>query len=1072
MEKLFIYSGPAGKYYYFQDKIVEMVRNGENGYLYILPVNRAVRYFKKKLIDAAPNQVLIDPPVFTFDGFLLKCFSELNPGRQVIGSDLTQLIIEEILDKHKTHYEYFKYKDKSVTGAVKKISDVLSELRRYGYDSQKWGKIDHNTLRIPEEKYKDFHSLFEQFEERLSTTFIDEFFAMYLAAQQLNEKQFRRIWPDANTIYINGYDLYTPAMTEAIRKLSHWRRVEVKIESSEENQDLFMQTREIFRSLGSISPEIIKTPSSPLSKQLFNRNSAYDLLTEPKNKYQILAGKNREYEVIVIAAKIRELYHEKKIRPAKIAVTFSNLDCYAPMIRKVFKDFNIPFNLSTGNPLNQSPLIQKYIKILSVVNEGFKTQSVFEMMFSLMRFSEEENGLMALYRFIIDQRIRYLNSGWAEIVRRKINDSDVLTDGDKQKLTACLTKYHKKLNILYDFNQDMTIESFRKQYLKALKEFDLLNWYKMEASCLTERQREAEFRAFNRFIKLFEKLLWLLSQIYGQQPVTFLKIYRLMLTMINHASYSLTEKNNYGVQILPRLEVMATDHDILFVGGLIEGEFPHISSKDIFFNDELRAKLGLAAAEEFLNRDRLSFYTLMESPAKQIFLTYPLYEEDRLLIPSTFISDLNDILSDKIEQAETDEVYYLNKDNMLVCLGASIYNNDADNFERDIKNLISTGYDIERILSGLQRIKIQRERRLFQLPGFFEGNLSSNPEIVKLLTDKYQNYSWSSTSLEDYAFCPMVFFLKQILGLEELPEQDEEISPLDRGLAVHKIFYRFYSFLNQKDQCHQPALFLTDLLQIAEEVLNKLPWEGFLGELEKINLTGSDLQPGLLQTYLEYEQEQINATGFVPSHFELSFGRRRRDESDPDSVEQPVLITGANDAIKLSGSIDRIDVHSDGRVLILDYKTGETSTKINAVHFYRGTNFQLPLYAKVLSVLKPGLTPVFLGYYLVKSSQKCERVPALADGRLFNEIKTKVSVTLPANPYLNTENQPLSFIEFLDRVVDLAVHQISRLKKGFFGHTLYPEDLYCQSYCDYRRICRKNIAKLKYLSMQSAQENR
>ena len=55
MPSLKVYTGSYQGYYFFTPQIFETIKNSRNDYLIILPVNRAVRSFKRKMIDAAPD---------------------------------------------------------------------------------------------------------------------------------------------------------------------------------------------------------------------------------------------------------------------------------------------------------------------------------------------------------------------------------------------------------------------------------------------------------------------------------------------------------------------------------------------------------------------------------------------------------------------------------------------------------------------------------------------------------------------------------------------------------------------------------------------------------------------------------------------------------------------------------------------------------------------------------------------------------------------------------------------------------------------------------------------------------
>ena len=77
MSSLKIYTGPFKSYYFFAPQIFESLKKNQNNYLIILPVNRAVRSFKRKMIDAAPDKVVINPQVYTFDDILLQLYKTM-----------------------------------------------------------------------------------------------------------------------------------------------------------------------------------------------------------------------------------------------------------------------------------------------------------------------------------------------------------------------------------------------------------------------------------------------------------------------------------------------------------------------------------------------------------------------------------------------------------------------------------------------------------------------------------------------------------------------------------------------------------------------------------------------------------------------------------------------------------------------------------------------------------------------------------------------------------------------------------------------------------------------------------
>ena len=81
-----------------------------------------------------------------------------------------------------------------------------------------------------------------------------------------------------------------------------------------------------------------------------------------------LAAEKDGYQVIVsrglTASKIKQYHHLYKIPLHKIGITFPNIERYFAIISSVFKEYDIPYNISAGFPLGQSPLIKVYLQVI------------------------------------------------------------------------------------------------------------------------------------------------------------------------------------------------------------------------------------------------------------------------------------------------------------------------------------------------------------------------------------------------------------------------------------------------------------------------------------------------------------------------------------------------------------------------------------------------------------------------------------------------------------------------------------------------------------------------------------
>jgi ATP-dependent helicase/DNAse subunit B len=1066
MSGLFLHSGPLGRYYYFEEQIAERVRQNRADYLAILPVNRAARLFKRRLLEYAGSRALPDPPVFTFDELLLSLYRFSPEARRVISPDMLQAIIEKILYEHPGEFPYFMPEQRPSGGLVKKVSEMIGELRRFGYDARVFREKPASEKEANPLKYTDFLNLLELLDRQLGKQLIDETFARHCAAEQFTLELLRKILPQTQTVFISGYGLFTPAMHLFIDKARQVLDVHIKLEYLAENSSLFAHTAEAYQRFSAMPAQLIVTPPTRLAANLFNRR-AMPAVDGDYSRFTIQAVNQRRDEVAFMAAQIRRLHLEEEIPLYRIAVTFSDLERYAPLIRRIFPEYGLPFNLSTGFRLSQSTLVRQLLAVLSLIEGGYETTGVIRFMQSALVKKYDDFNPALLSNAFVKSRLRRLLPGWPDKVRRALRldasrgEEIPEVDGKTAYKNAeyQITQLSGWLEKFYAFPRQATVTRFRDAYIRLLSETGLLQWYHHESNALSERQREAEFRAYNRFMKQFDRMIWTLHYLYADTPISLAEFTRNMRSFIGDSLFSLSEWPDYGVQIMPRLEVQALPVRILFIGGLTDGVFPRTSTHDIFFRDTARKDLGLLASEEFLPQDRFIFYTLLDARAEQIFLTFPRFEEDRALTPSTFLSDLAEAVPVdwRNEPPAADEL--INRSRLLLRMSGNIQFNRFKEAEALLETLLGLhDLDDREWLSLFSGMEISRRRLSPGAVTIYEGDLHGRDEIRNELNRRFDGQIWSVNRLEAYAFCPMSFFMQYILGLEETPQLEEGLTPLERGNVLHSILQRFYRTLKSKGQQANPLPHLDLLRSIARQALDELPYSGLFWELDRSLFFGSRRSRGLLETFAAYDQEQIEHSGFVPQFFELSFGQTGEGERDPASLGNPLTLQLDGAALKLSGRIDRIDFNTQSEALIFDYKTGRKESLADVRLIAEGLSFQLPLYLLALMEMQPAANPVMAAYYQVRDADNCKHFPAMIDSDRFPSKFKKARLPNPA--ITSADGQPLSFDGLAEHALRTALEKVGRLQTGYFTHTVHPDKPQCETYCPYRRMCQKNKAKL------------
>lgn len=219
----------------------------------------------------------------------------------------------------------------------------------------------------------------------------------------------------------------------------------------------------------------------------------------------------------------------------------------------------------------------------------------------------------------------------------------------------------------------------------------------------------------------------------------------------------------------------------------------------------------------------------------------------------------------------------------------------------------------------------------------FNGNVSSVRDLLRYFDDAV-----SPTPLESWVASPYKFFLEHILRVRVLTDPDAaaEIDALAKGTVIHSILENYIQTVIDGEE---PSL--DRLLTIADREL----------------LTAHASAPGWLPQLWDKDRAAIRddlvvwfqhdaadqADGWAPALVERKFG------------DDEATITIAGGAVKFRGSIDRVDIHGDGRVRVTDYKSGQSKSYADLTldsPTDGGLKFQLPVYGLFARTLGTDVT--------------------------------------------------------------------------------------------------------------------
>ena len=420
--------------------------------------------------------------------------------------------------------------------------------------------------------------------------------------------------------------------------------------------------------------------------------------------------------------------------------------------------------------------------------------------------------------------------------------------------------------------------------------------------------------------------------------------------------------------------------DTVFVPGLAERMFPRKIVEEPILLDSLRQQISadLATNPTRLENERLALALAVGAAENRICFSFPrldLQAQPRPRVPSFYALEAlraaEGHLPDFTELARRAETATAAR---LGWPGPSDPADAIDSAEHDLAILDR--------LAAAGRPDAGAGRYL----------ITANPHLARALRTRYQRWgkSWtasdglvsrsettraamarhvlgariySPTALQTYARCPYRFFLYAIHRLAPRIEPDpiDELDPLQRGSLIHDIQFELFARLRREallpirpgtlDRAHGELDAV--IAEVAARYHDELAPAIERVWLDAISGIGADLREWL-------RRASLDDSGFVPRHFELSFGLATRSAERP---ADPRSVPGAVDldcGIQLRGSIDLVETHRSGLIRVTDHKTGRFDGTPGQI-IAGGTSLQPLLYALAAEKLFTGQADISCG---------------------------------------------------------------------------------------------------------------
>jgi ATP-dependent helicase/nuclease subunit B len=524
---------------------------------------------------------------------------------------------------------------------------------------------------------------------------------------------------------------------------------------------------------------------------------------------------------------------------------------------------------------------------------------------------------------------------------------------------------------------------------------------------------------------------------------------------IADARYAPGPRQAEGITLIDAQALGGQTYRAVFVVNLLEKIFPALVRENPFLRDREREALQkanpdvrLALSSENQDEERLLFWRAASCATERLYLSYPLADENaKESLPSFYVDEVVKLFSPEPERTTRgfSDLTPAPQEAVTGCDWAACI---LHGMTRDLPVPAQA-----QVAAHFNAWITEGETRLgsYLMPAPDYADVLADPSLLAALEARERPYR--PTELEDYLTCPYLYFCSRLL---EVRSVERVIEPVDRGILVHDVMARLYREWHRKAGAPIDVTSRTvdkvvaRALRILDATLKRQPRFANLPTAER-EIEHQTLR-AVLQRFVAADIEQTAERGLRPAFFELQFGARPRRSADERSRPEPLDLGGKKGSrVLISGRMDRVDLTSDGRAVVIDYKLSRTLRDLRDVE--QGLLVQAPLYSMAVRDLF-GMEVVGAEYVSIGG---CDRTG------MYSLPSLPVRKTV-----YNLVKSPNEFEDLLDTAAAAARDCVARIRRGDIRRG--PRDE-CPEYCGYRPICRVDAWTLRRIQAQRGVAN-
>lgn len=587
--------------------------------------------------------------------------------------------------------------------------------------------------------------------------------------------------------------------------------------------------------------------------------------------WQLVGFPNIEEEVIGVCRQIRRCLDQlpAKERPhflSETIVTLPRLDEYLPFLRRLLRQYGIPFTVYPETRLSSSPPIVAVLELLTAIATDYERialTAAFSSPFfpGLLRLSSDkdskprEKAARALNSLSCRAGIIKGEENWQKIARRIIAAEEIdPQDPECQFFFEMGERVSQALGLTKKFLQPTGFLATQarnlKQFLEAVEFCKNLTPQGQE-ELLKDRQELYDILdAIAEFDEEFSK---------GQESrVEFIKL----LTHFLGLRTRTPENDQGGITVVSMEETLGIAPKHLFFIGLTENNLPGPYHSDPLLPDRVRKELGMPDMNWHRDWQRFHLHRTIYSCPSPPFLSFHESQDGKPVLPTPFLE------LTPVEPCSVNIIY--SEPEHQLWLGES----EGSRFDELVTVV----------------------------------DFSNDQEVIRELSQHFgPDKSLSITMLEAYPRCPYRFYIERVLQLETPAEPVFEIESRQWGRLIHAVLGKLYQ---------NGAVPLKELPTAARRILDKVLDNFHLPHFW--NEVTRQIFSNLLPRFIEMEKK-LQEEGYQPVKTELKL---------QDAITSDITLYGRIDRIDRAGNRLRVIDYKTGSAGINTKAVTEQRTHI------------------------------------------------------------------------------------------------------------------------------------------------